>query len=212
MRIDQLATVRQGMSVARRAAGAHAGDWTLEVVESADIAEDRLQADELRTLDVRRSAWSEKHLLRPFDVLVTARSRAVKVSLVPPELTRAVAAATLLVIEPHERESGLAHYLWYYLTSAQGRLEVETRVIVGSSIPSLSASALGEIEIGLPSSRDLDRIARLIEASEEAYMAALESARLRREALRNTIVHRIHSSISPKGGAAHVSTVAAEGL
>lgn len=182
------------MSTGSRSSGAQTGDWTLAIVESANIAEDRLRVDELRTLDVRRSAWSEKHLLRPFDVLVTARSRAVKVALVPSELARVVAAATLLVIEPHERESGLAHYLWYYLTSAQGRLEVEARITVGSSIPSLSASALGEIEVPLPAPRDLDRIARLVGASEEAYTTTLESARLRREAVRDAIIHRIQRS------------------
>lgn len=40
----------------------------------------------LREIAVHQSVRSEAHLLRPYDILVTARSNSVKVALVPPEV------------------------------------------------------------------------------------------------------------------------------
>ena len=54
----------------------------------------------------------------------TARSHAVKVALVPPDVFRTVAAATLLVVRTPDPGTGLAHFLWYYLSSGRGRAEL----------------------------------------------------------------------------------------
>ena len=43
----------------------------------------------------------------------------------------------------------------------------------------------------MPSARELDAVARLVEASEAAFAGAVETARLRRETLRDTLVHEI---------------------
>ena len=43
----------------------------------------------------------------------------------------------------------------------------------------------------MPSPRELDAVARLVEASEAAYASAVEAARLRREALRDTLIEEI---------------------
>ena len=60
---------------------------------------------------------AERHLLRPFDLLVTARTGSVQVALVPPEVSRTVAGITLLVVRAKQPESGMGHWLWYCLTS-----------------------------------------------------------------------------------------------
>lgn len=62
----------------RRGAGAREGDWTLRIVES----------DDLREVGVVQSVRTERHLLRPFDVLVTALSKSIQAALVPPTRTR----------------------------------------------------------------------------------------------------------------------------
>ena len=97
-RISDLAHVSQGLAVSGRGAGARSGDWELRLAESADIADDRLELEGLRTISIQRNARTEKHLLRPYDVLVTARSQAIKVALVPPAVSRTAAGVTLLVI------------------------------------------------------------------------------------------------------------------
>jgi len=162
-------------------------------VDSADVRDDRLVggSDGWRTIAVAQTAWTEKRLLRPFDLLVTSRSQSVKLALVPPDVTRTVAAATLLVIRTPDPGSGLAHYLWYYLTSRRGRAELEGRITRGMTIPTLSARALAEVPVPLPPARELAGFARLVEASDAAYRAALDAARIRRDTIRDAVIGRV---------------------
>ncbi len=190
--MKKVADVYQGLARFGRGAGARRGDWTLRLVESSDVHEDGwLGLDGLREVGVVQRVRTERHLLRPFDVLVTARSGSVQVALVPPEVSRTVAGVTLLVVRPREPESGMGHWLWYFLTSAHGRAQLAKRMTVSATLKSLSARNLGELQVPVPSPRELDTVARLVEASEAAYGATVEAARLRRETLRDSIIHRI---------------------
>jgi len=191
MLLRELAFITQGLATTGKGAGARPGEWCLKVVESGDIEADAFRLDGLRTIDVEQNARTEKHLLAPYDVLVTARSQAVKMALVPPKVSRTVAASTLLVVRTMVPEAGIPHYLWYYLTSRRGRAAVEARVSLGATIPSLSAAALGAIAIPLVPDRELDLLAGFIDASEAAYAASVEAARLRRETLRDAIVDAV---------------------
>ena len=140
---------------------------------------------------------TERHLLRPLDVLVTARSGSVQVALVPPAVSRTVAGVTLLVVRAKRPESGMGHWLWYCLTSSLGRTQFAKRMTVSATLKSLSAKNLGEVRVPVPSPRDLDAVARLVEASEEAYESAIEAARLRREALRDAVIHELAHGAVP---------------
>ena len=82
----------------------------------------------------------------------------------------------------------MGHYIWYYLTSSWGQAQLKRRVTVSSTLTTLSASNLGEVELPIPSQRDLDQIVSLVEASEAAYTWAIEAARLRRDAVRDSII------------------------
>ncbi len=188
--IEALADVYQGLARAGRGAGARAGDWKLRVVESRDLRDDRWpQPDSLQEIKVARGVRTERHLLRPFDVLVTARSGSVQVALVPPGVSRTVAGVTLLVARPREPASGMGHWLWYFLTSAFGREQLARRLTVTASLRSLSAGSLGGVEVPVPSARDLDALALIVDASETAYAETMEAALLRRWALRDSVVH-----------------------
>ena len=85
----------------------------------------------------------------------------------------------------------MGHWLWYFLSSAYGRAQLTRRLTVTASLKSLSARSLGEIEVPVPTARELDTVARLVEASESAYTEAVEAARLRREALRDAVIQEI---------------------
>lgn len=187
----ELATITQGMSTTKRAAGARPGNWKLDVVESADIEDDQLDLEGLRIIEIERNVRTEKHLLRPYDLLITARSQSVKVALVPPAVARTVAASTLVVVRPHAPESGVAHFLWYYLTSTRGRADLEAQVRIGASIPSLPASAVADLEVPLPPPAELHRFAELVDESERAYEAGTRAARLRREAVRDALIGHV---------------------
>ena len=171
--------------MAGRGAGAQPGDWRLRVVESSDIVDDRLSLEGLREIEVRQGARTEAHLLEPFDIIVTARSQTVKVALVLPDVSRTVAAATLLVVRTPDPGSGLAHFLWYYLSSTRGRAEIAARITT-TSLPTLSARALSDVPV--PTVHDLHRLANLVEAAEVSRAADLEAMRVRHDLLRDAII------------------------
>ena len=190
--ISQVADVYQGLVTSGRGAGARSGDWELRLVESGDVrAEGWLDLEELREIRVARGRSTERHLLRPFDVLVTGRAGSTRVALVPPSVARTVAGATLLVVRPGDPGSGMGHYLWYFLTSSYGRVALEQRVMTNVTIRSLSARDLGEIRLPTPTRRELDIVASLVEASEEAFSMAMEVASLRRATLRDSVIGEI---------------------
>lgn len=195
--LSDLVEIRQGMAMAGRAAGARPGDWVIRVIESSDIVEDHIDVDGLHETGIRRDARSEGHLLRPFDVLVTARSQSVKVALVPPEITRTVASSTLLVLRSPNPGSGLPHYLWYYLTSTRGRAELATR-LTATSLPTLSAKALGGVSLSVPPAAELRRLVDLIEAAEASRAAALEAARIRHDVVRDAIIGAIAAPLASR--------------
>lgn len=188
--LADLATVSPGMGPIGRTPDARPGPWHLAVIDSADITDDRLPAEYsgLRAVDVVQNAWTERQLLRPFDLLITARSRRVKVAIVPADVTRTVAASTLLVVRVADASAGLAHYLWYFLTSQQGRMLVESQITQGVTIPTLSARALGSIEVPVPGATTLRAFPRFVEALTTAHDAAVDAARVRRDILREAIV------------------------
>ena len=164
--------------------------WELQVVESGDILDDRVTLEGLRIIEVRQSIRSRAHLLHPYDILVTARSHAIKVALVPPGVLRTVAAVTLLVVRTPDPGSGLAHFLWYYLSSGRGRAEITSR-LTATSVPTLSARSLGEVPVPLPSSRELRLMPDLILESEWSRETALEAVRARHDVLRDAIIAEI---------------------
>ena len=195
--VTELADISQGLSRSGRGAGAQAGDWMLRIVESKDVMDDRIEFDGLREIGVVQNARTERHLLRPFDVLVTARAGSSQAALVPAAVSRTVAGVTLLVVRPRRPETGMGQFIWFYLTSAFGRAQLARRTRPGPTFTSLSARDLGEMVIPEPPARILDRVARLVESSEAAYAAAVDAARLRRETLKDALVREIcHSGVA----------------
>lgn len=183
--LSQIASVAQGLVTSGQGAGARAGNWVVHEVSLRNIERDRIDLASLNTIAIEFKSTTERHLLRPYDVLVTARSTTVKAALVPPLLTRAVANSTLAVVRPRQAELGL--FLWWFFTSRYGRAQLEARM-VGSTVMVLRAGALLEMEVPVPARADLHRIADLIEASERAYEAAVSVAELRHATLRDAII------------------------
>ena len=191
-RIANIANVSQGIALAGRGAGARAGDWPVQIVESGDIDDGCwLNLEGLRELHVLRSPRTERHLLRPYDVLVSARAGTIQIALVPPGVSRTVAGITLLVVRPHEPETGTGHFLWYFLSSSVGRVQLAKRQTVAATTVSLSARSVGEIEFPMPAPRTLDQLARIVEVSEDVYMRAALALQLRRELVRDSIINNI---------------------
>lgn len=194
--LGDLASISPGLSTSGAGAGAREGNWVVQEVSLKDIQEDRIVLDGLHSISIEFKTATEKHLLRPFDVLLTARSTTVKAAIVPPSLTRAVANSTLTVVRP--RDPDLTPYLWWFFTSRFGRARIEGRM-VGSTVMLLRAGALQDIEVPIPPLADVRRLAELIETSEEAYRAAVTSARIRHEVLRDSIIENLAEARVDRG-------------
>ena len=187
--MSESVSVHQGIALAGRGAGARRGDWQLRVVESRDLTDDGwLKTGGLREMGFVRNTRTERYLLRPFDVLVTGRAGSVRVALVPPAVSRTVAGTTLLVARPRLPETGMGHWLWYFLSSSHGKAQLARRMTTGTAITFLSARNLGEVDVPVPSPHELDALARIVEASEAAHTATVQAARIRREVLRDALV------------------------
>ena len=190
--LAEAARISQGLSLSGRGAGTQPGDWALQMVESGDVEDDGwLSLSDLKEITIAQNARTERHLLRPYDVLLTARTGSSHAALVPPEVSRTVASVTLLVVRPREAEQGMGHWLWYYLTSAEGRSQLAKCSAMSTSTSFLSAKTIGSIVVPVPAARELDLVARLVEASEKAHATGLEAVRERRESIRDAIVNHV---------------------
>ena len=86
--LAELANIYPGLARVGRGAGARRGQWMLRIVESSDVRDDGwLDVEGLREVGLVHGVRTERHLLRPFDLLVTARTGSVQVALVPPNWT-----------------------------------------------------------------------------------------------------------------------------
>ncbi|MYD36953.1 MAG: hypothetical protein F4X20_08135 [Dehalococcoidia bacterium] len=192
MMLGSIADTYQGLARARPEPSSYSESWAVTMAESGDIQDDGwLETDGLRKVSVSSRLLLDRHVLRPYDVIITARTGIIKVALVRPDVTRTVAGITLLVIRPRDPGHGMGHWIWFFLTSGQGREQLSRRMTVNSTTTSLSARSVAEIEIPVPSPRELDGIASLVEASEDAYTKAMHAVRIRREAVRDSLIENI---------------------
>jgi len=190
--LNAVADVYQGLARVRPEPLPYSESWAVTLAESGDIREDGwLETDRLRNVGVSSRLLLDRHVLRPYDVIITARTGIIKVALVRPDVTRTVAGITLLVVRPRDPGHGMGHWIWFFLTSEQGREQLSRRMTVNSTTTSLSARSVAEIEIPVPSPRELDGIARLVEVSEDAYTEAMNAARIRRETVRDSLIENI---------------------
>jgi hypothetical protein len=186
--LSQIADVRTGPSRSGRSAAGRPGDLRVGLISGTDIGDDRLSTP-LPVVSIPRNELTEKHLLYPYDVVVTGKSTTVKAAYVPPELGPSIANSTLVVVHPHDPDLGI--FLWWFLTSLQGRKELESRMMGSATIASLPPAAVSRIQVPMPDRRRLRQLTEMIEASERAYWSAREAAEQRRTALRAALVHEL---------------------
>jgi hypothetical protein len=186
--LSEIADVRTGPSRSGRSAAGRPGDLTVALISGSDIGDDRLLCP-LPIVSIPRNELTEKHLLSSYDVVVTGKSTSVKAAYVPPDIGPSIANSTLVVVHPHDPELGV--FLWWFLTSPQGRRELESRMLGSATIASLPPAAVARVEVPVPEGRRLHQVTQMIEASERAYWAAREAAEQRRTALRAALVREL---------------------
>ena len=195
MNLGSVAKIRQGMGLSGSGVGAKSGDWCLSLIESSDIVDDQVSLSDLRGVAVQRNTRTATHLLQPYDILVTARAQNVSVALIPPRIAETVAGPTLIVVRVPDPGTGLAHFLWYYLSSTIGRTRIADRLTL-SSLPTLSVRALRDLPVPRTPKRGLSRLADLVDAAEESRAAARAAVRLRHAGVRDALIQEIATEMA----------------
>lgn len=131
----------------------------------------------------------DRYRLRAGDVLVPSRSTALRVRIAPPSLEGAVFNATLLAVRCGE--SLLPELLAAYLAHPEGRAQVEAASQSGTAQMNLNASALGAVQIPLPSIDAQRTLAALLRAADDAHRRAAAAADLRRRIVESVVVARL---------------------
>ncbi len=131
------------------------------------------------------SSVAEKYLACSGDVIIPARSTSFGAAIVPDELDGVVVNATLIGIRCGERLH--PRLLAAYLRHPVGRAEIDELSQSGTAQMNITVRALANLRIPLPPRDTQARIARMLEAADAAYDAAVQAAE-RRTSIANEIV------------------------
>lgn len=136
----------------------------------------RVDGDGLvRVAPVTRSLT--KYRVCPRDVIVSARSTNFGVAIVPEGLGGVVITSTLIGIRCGGRLN--PRLLAAYLRHPVGRAAIDELNQSGTAQMNITVRAMASLRVPVPPREDQDRIARLLEAAEAAYDAAIHAAERR---------------------------------
>lgn len=144
-----------------------------------------IDAAEFVTVDVKGKDV-DRYRVRAGDVLMSARSTSLKTAIVPPELEGTVINATVLgirclpVLEPR--------ILVAWLEGDVGRAALEASAQSGTSQMNLTLGAVAKITVPVPVVETQKQLAAILVAADEAYLAAIQAAEIRRRLAKDIIV------------------------
>ena len=190
VKVGDLVEISPGLSTSGRSAGARAGNWRVQSVSAGDIQDDTVRWGQLDELAIEENDRTAQHRLRPFDLLLTARSISVKSAMVPSWIEdQTVAVGSLLVLR-EKTEYPITPYLWLYFTSQFGRAQVAS-LMRGATILYLPPNSLAQLTVPIPDANRLWQLADLVETSEKTYTLSLEIAEERRRLVREFTINEI---------------------
>lgn len=183
MKLDGLADVQMGYPFRSRLE--HEPRGRIAVIQMKDMDDaNLLHVDE--AVRVSLPAGKAHHLLRAGDVLFRSRGRSNGAALVLEGIPPAVLAAPMLLIRPR---GVLPEYLHWFINapSTQARLAA---LAEGTSVQMISAEALKQVDVPLPSPARQRGIAQAaaLAAREQALLADIAARRER------VIAHRLMQS------------------
>jgi len=131
------------------------------------------------------SAETEKYVAHAGDVIVPARSTSFGAAILPDDLDGIVINATLIGIRCGE---GLhPRLLAAYLRHPMGRAAIDELSQSGTAQMNITVRVLANLRLPVPPRDTQERIARMLEAADAAYDAAVHAADLR-HSIANEIV------------------------
>lgn len=137
---------------------------------------------------------SQKYKVNSYDIILPARSTAIDVAIIPPELDGSYFNATLIAIRCEQTMN--PRLLRAYFRHRIGQDALEAICQSGTPQKNITVKSLSTLNVPVPPVAEQDNLARLIEIAEIAYGRAVESA-LNRYAIANEIAI---SRMFEKGG------------
>lgn len=142
--------------------------------------------DSLERGRVQATARRNRALVRPGDVVVTARGTQLRSAVVPPETEGAIASANLLVVRLGDRI--LPEVLVAYLDTPAGSAELLARATastVGAFV--VTPKALASLDIAVPPMAVQTQLASFVRAARQAIVATERLVELRKELVHGVV-------------------------
>jgi len=187
MKLSAVADVQMGYSFRSRLE--HDPEGTVAVVQMKDIDETNLLHIGQATRVVLPLGKSH-HFLRAGDVLFRSRGRSHGAALVPETIGTSVLAAPMLLIRPRRV---LPAYLSWYLNASTTQAQLAARS-EGTSVRMISAEALKELDIPLPSPIVQQRIVRAATLADQEQRLMARIATLRERLTTQLLLRNIQLS------------------
>jgi hypothetical protein len=187
MKLSAVADVQMGYSFRSRLE--HDPEGTVAVVQMKDIDETNLLHIGQATRVVLPLGKSH-HFLRAGDVLFRSRGRSHGAALVPEAIGTSVLAAPMLLIRPRRV---LPAYLSWYLNASTTQAQLAARS-EGTSVRMISAEALKELDIPLPSPIVQQRIVRAAALADQEQRLMARIATLRERLTTQLLLRNIQLS------------------
>lgn len=174
MQLDSLAHVYAGVPT-RSGRNPRGGDGC-KVLSVRALNHSRLIRDALIHA-VPLSSDTEKYVARAGDVIIPARSTSFGAAILPEELDGIVINATLIGIRCGKRLH--PRLLAAFLRHPIGRAAIDELSQSGTAQMNITVRAISNLRIPVPSRDTQERIARMLDAADIAYDAAVHAAKCR---------------------------------
>ena len=184
--LADIASIFVGIPSIEAVAATHEGASPLVTVR--DLRDFRVNERQLGYC-LPSSLQREKYETKTGDLLISSRSTALKLAIVPPSLDSSLINATVIAIRSLPRLH--PRLLAAYLSHPIGLAELESVAQSGSLQMNLTVRALGRLLVPVPTEAAQDQMVRLLEASDESFQSALDAAQIRRQIAETVVADKL---------------------
>ncbi|MFH1288985.1 MAG: restriction endonuclease subunit S [bacterium] len=157
----------------------------IPVINIKDIADDRVNVDNLKKFSLDNFKNAEHYIVYPDDIIITCRGTQLKIAVIQDNLSKAIISSNLIAIRLTDEL--LPIFLAAYLKTKEGQRALLSNIASSTIQLVLNLSSINEINIPVPSLDLQKKIANITNISEVQYRLSMESANLRKE-ITNQIV------------------------
>ena len=198
VQLKTLAELQAGMPTTSRDVVEDVVDLPLITVRA--ICGGQIERDAVQGISDAGTEGAQRYRVEANDLLIPSRSTSMQAALVPSDLAGAVFNATLIRIRCVSDRLAPA-LLKAYLDHPEGRAMVEAVSQSGTHQMNITVSALGEIEVPLPSFDHQAVLVATLQSAELVYASGIEAAQRRRALAQDIIIRKMRGEEQRRVGA-----------